>query len=1197
MSIFKETFKRFVRKQLEIRQTIIGIGNLGGAKDSLKGMQKVSNRVRIGGSKGIVNFEKLGLGKNIKVPTGAFYTNTLNRACVLRMSSGVDLRSGAQDLLEGGKYEKIGDLVGAGLAKRWVLEGGHLINFQRGDKLQSVIRKGFPGVAGKLKSGKRRSFGFAYGDPMSRADAGKGDDNYGIVPMPGIVDAQIKTKSAYGSLREAKIKFVCHNQRQLEILELLYMRPGYPILLEWGYTTYIDNEGNRSSEFPKILEFFENEVSQEFVNRKIIENKIKTGGNYDGMMGICKNFKYKARADGGYDCTTELIATGEVIESIKPSQESVNMDGLWQKRDQILILLEQIEAYTKMAALREELAVHYDRMALYSLSPTAYLMGNQMRNQTTHLENEIARSLNNRFGFPEDQDLAPYLLMKSDYLKDNEGSDTETRIKSSYIRWDALAFLFNKSFIPIAPKSGTPIFYLQTCQMVNEDMDINESNIKAGKHISPLYYGRIESPLKDKIASDADDVLDMSLDPTICLLPHQLDLEGSGKLRMGNLNQQLVHVQGYQPVPTPSNLQEEFTKMINVPLSIEEEDRMIGRIYLNSERLLKTYKELRYDDEGQEKKDFNLFDYLKKIWNDVDNACAGQHNFELSVDFERPNIVKVVDMVFAQNQESATLNMDNLVELNIQSNKSIVHNFSYHTSIPSAMTSTIAVAAQAPDSVDDLERASFAALHLAIRNRFGISVAEEEKVPDQEQQDLWKTNFTKNIENYIDGLLTLTAFKMAVMQGEYQEIDKESGDAKNNEEISKAKGVVRTVTNSASRLIKMWPDTRDGHYKGQPLGADTGTPNERSAIIPLKFTAEMDGISGLVIGNVFKIQKSRLPRAYKKANVAFVLTGESQKITAGQKWTTKMTGQMILVDDPSLRQTGGDDGWDYNHFDEELGVNYVNATRDGISDEQANIDPELENVKVGDEVYLKLCREETNVRWDPSINNQGSKIDFNDNIIGMFDDGSLDHKTAVETLIKHGFSLDYFAAPEIAVGVSITGLTTSYKGKDLINNKIMEAWYDQFDTDYPYKGSTCGLKLGTVKEIHLQKTGHVKYDKKTGDYYNDAGEKITGDFNKYNPWYLIEFSYEAYNAFNPGWIRKSNGNINKSGADYGQKWIKRTNACGSTCYGEGWMRIDVLAASPDFNGLPPDPPPRANIAQLTSQDEDNSFQLRNWSGS
>ena len=48
----------------------------------------------------------------------------------------------------------------------------------------------------------------------------------------------------------------------------------------------------------------------------------------------------------------------------------------------------------------------------------------------------------------------------------------------------------------------------------------------------------------------------------------------------------------------------------------------------------------------------------------------------------------------------------------------------------------------------------------------------------------------------------------------------------------------------------------------------------KSAVVPLKFNAQLDGISGIVIGNVFKIDSSRLPELYKNNKVAFVVMGE-----------------------------------------------------------------------------------------------------------------------------------------------------------------------------------------------------------------------------------------------------------------------------------------------------------------------------------
>jgi len=272
MSIFKESFKDYVVGQIGVREALVG--------------QKSD---RFGNKKLIDSKNKLH-----EVSTGAFYTYTLNKTCALRMSSGVDL---IEDFgLDGPPYEDYEDLKAEGLAKRWVLEGGV--------KNQNILRGGL----GKEK-------GKAYGDPYIRSDATS--DGYGIVPMPGILSANVRTETAYGSLRSAKIDWVCHNLRQLEILELLYMRPGYPVLLEWGWSPYITNKGQIENDFPYNKYFFLKNQSQENLTNQIIKTKKDSNGNYDGLFGIIKNFSFTSRGDGGFTCVTELISMGEVLESIK----------------------------------------------------------------------------------------------------------------------------------------------------------------------------------------------------------------------------------------------------------------------------------------------------------------------------------------------------------------------------------------------------------------------------------------------------------------------------------------------------------------------------------------------------------------------------------------------------------------------------------------------------------------------------------------------------------------------------------------------------------------------------------------------------------------------------------------------------------------------------------------------------------------
>ncbi len=121
------------------------------------------------------------------------------------------------------------------LARKYVLQGGTLND-------TSKIGTAF---TGSLKSGVGAGFSNAYSNFSQNGTRYR----LGIRPMPGITSVEIKSLSAYGSLREATVNFQCWDIQQLEDLEVLYMRPGYTVLVEWGWVPYIDNKGNYQSNF------------------------------------------------------------------------------------------------------------------------------------------------------------------------------------------------------------------------------------------------------------------------------------------------------------------------------------------------------------------------------------------------------------------------------------------------------------------------------------------------------------------------------------------------------------------------------------------------------------------------------------------------------------------------------------------------------------------------------------------------------------------------------------------------------------------------------------------------------------------------------------------------------------------------------------------------------------------------------------
>jgi hypothetical protein len=188
----------------------------------------------------------------------------------------------------------------------------------------------------------------------------------GLKPMPGITNISIQSKSAYGSLRQATVNFLCWDVKQLEILETLYMRPGYTVLLEWGWTPYIDSETNKLvSKINQDEDFFKHKnINIQKYLADLRGRALGSSGNYDAMFGYIKNYSWKYRPDGGYDCSTEIISTGEILESLK-----VNYSGASVSSNSSGTLLSSIQ-YSKIEDIQKE----YRRNALAGLIAETYAL-------------------------------------------------------------------------------------------------------------------------------------------------------------------------------------------------------------------------------------------------------------------------------------------------------------------------------------------------------------------------------------------------------------------------------------------------------------------------------------------------------------------------------------------------------------------------------------------------------------------------------------------------------------------------------------------------------------------------------------------------------------------------------------------------------------------------------------------------------
>jgi len=148
-----------------------------------------------------------------------------------------------------------------------------------------------------------------------------GSETFGSVPMPGITDMTINTGGKLGTLKEINISFTCYNMKQLDIMEALYMKLGFGLLVEWGHTFYIDNKTGKIENVVEPIPFYGIKTKEQLL-KTITAHRIKHSGNYDASWSTVKNFSYTLSDNGSFKCTISLVGAGDILESLK-----INLSG------------------------------------------------------------------------------------------------------------------------------------------------------------------------------------------------------------------------------------------------------------------------------------------------------------------------------------------------------------------------------------------------------------------------------------------------------------------------------------------------------------------------------------------------------------------------------------------------------------------------------------------------------------------------------------------------------------------------------------------------------------------------------------------------------------------------------------------------------------------------------------------------------
>lgn len=275
-----ENFKQWAKNQVDLRQSLLG-------------------------NKNTINNDK----------QSEVLTWMTNQTSWLRVSSAINITSSIDNTdKEISKYltgeEKY---TGRELARNYILYGGVVRlpeNSVGIDTSKSPIFRG--GVSNIANQSYINNFAYEH------------NNDIGIVPMPGVESLNIQTLNN-GAIKKASFKVIAHSPQQFRIIDALYMRPGYTILIEWGHTLYFTGTKDKPKYTqanyytPAFTEIMKPIVSPETKYYKVLdlikEERKQTEGNYDGFLGRVTTWEWDYK-DGVYNITINAVSMGDIIESL-----------------------------------------------------------------------------------------------------------------------------------------------------------------------------------------------------------------------------------------------------------------------------------------------------------------------------------------------------------------------------------------------------------------------------------------------------------------------------------------------------------------------------------------------------------------------------------------------------------------------------------------------------------------------------------------------------------------------------------------------------------------------------------------------------------------------------------------------------------------------------------------------------------------
>jgi hypothetical protein len=670
-----------------------------------------------------------------------------NRSLWVRISSGTDIDQNNE------LFSERGDT----LSRRYILQAGLTDHSKVIDQKDNIfnLRKGF---------GPNGAYGLG------------GTEQFGIKPMPGLEGLTLKTGGKLGTLREATFEFTCYNMEQLNIMDALYMKLGFSILIEWGHIPYMGNDGVLVKN-PQPMDFYGIQDKEELM-ADIQKRRVLHSGNYDAMWGTVKNFSYSFEENGQFKCKVDLVGAGDILESLK-----INQSGTAQSNESSAALVDStypVVANQNLSLLNE---------ALFKIFNQEYV-GSSETSSKVKLD----------FGDGYFTTINPYYKKLDIYLEslgttDKSGYETNTNNLAKYGYQYSLINSSSSQLgnggkdVTIPPIENPQYFYSRLIMEYEINKGESEKDTETAEVAKAQVYitlghllvlimatGGLYTKKDDK--AKPFNYIDVnpetnrcytfpahcSLDPTVCLI-------ASETLPFGIDNNTLDALRAYYPFYDDTT--EDYGGKFMLTLV---------NVNFITATLAKYQKQ-------NGKGDVMFVDFLQDILGGISKACGGFNQFRIVPDDDTRCI-----RIFDDRRSTKPLKEGEspYTVIPVLGKNSLAYNFNYTSKIAPNMAQQIVIAAQAqPEGVGE-EALSFSHLTKGLINRLSPIIISSTSEANNNLED----EALSSEQRFIESRNFIEAIYNAVGSGVASEAEStENFEEKNTEPNADAKGPITKGVN------------------------------------------------------------------------------------------------------------------------------------------------------------------------------------------------------------------------------------------------------------------------------------------------------------------------------------------------------------------------------------------------------------------